>query len=69
MRGQGAALATIIIMLVIVGVASALPRDAELGRLSAEGPVKLSSNKNGVDDSGQRTNSAPWRIACRVIAM
>ena len=48
MRGHGAALATIILMLAIAAGASALPRNAELGRMAAEGPVKLSSSKNGV---------------------
>lgn len=48
MRGQGAALATIIITLVIAGVASALPTDPELGRMSADGPVALSSSRPGV---------------------
>ena len=48
MRGHGAALATIIIMLGIAAGASALPRNPELGRMAAEGPVKISSSKNGV---------------------
>jgi hypothetical protein len=48
MRGHGAALATIFIMLVIAGVASALPRGPELGRVSAEGPVTIGSSKPGV---------------------
>jgi hypothetical protein len=48
MRGHGAALATAILMLVIVGVASALPSNPELGRITADGPVALSSSKKGV---------------------
>ena len=48
MRGHGAALATITIMLGIAAGASALPRNPELGRMAAEGPVKISSSKNGV---------------------
>jgi hypothetical protein len=48
MRGHGAALATIFLLLVIAGVASALPTDPKLGRMSAEGPVTLSSSRNGV---------------------
>ena len=49
MRGHGAALATLIIMLAIAAVASALAAsDAELGRLAAEGPVTLSSTRAGV---------------------
>jgi hypothetical protein len=48
MRGHGAALATIFLLLVIAGVASALPTDPQLGRMSAQGPVSLSSSKNGV---------------------
>src|SRR3954453_2209943 len=48
MRGHGAALATIFLLLLIAGVASALPTDPKLGRMSAEGPVSLSSSKAGV---------------------
>src|SRR3954447_19958360 len=48
MRGHGAALATIFLLLLIAGVASALPTDPKLGRMSAEGPVSLSSRKAGV---------------------
>ena len=48
MRGHGAALATIILLLLIAGVASALPTDPKLGRISAQGPVGLSSSKANV---------------------
>jgi hypothetical protein len=48
MRGQGAALATIFLLLLIAGVASALPTDPQLGRLSAQGPVGLSSSRANV---------------------
>ena len=48
MRGHGAALATIFLLLVIAGVASALPTDPQLGRISAQGPVGLSSSKANV---------------------
>ena len=48
MRRHGAALATAILMLVISSVASALPQAPKLGGLTADGPVKISSSKNGV---------------------
>src|SRR4051794_4664497 len=48
MRGHGAALATIFLLLLIVGVASALPTDPQLGRMSAQGPVSLSSSRSNV---------------------
>jgi hypothetical protein len=48
MRGRGAALATIAILLAIAGVASALPRSPQLGRLAAEGPVTISSSQPGL---------------------
>jgi hypothetical protein len=48
MRGHGAALATILLLLLISGVASALPTDPKLGRMSAEGPVSLSSSRANV---------------------
>src|SRR4051794_14893280 len=48
MRGHAAALATIALMLAIAAGATALPRDAELGRMAADGPVKISSSRNGV---------------------
>jgi len=48
MRGHGAALATIFLLLLIAGVASALPTDPKLGRISAQGPVGLSSSKANV---------------------
>lgn len=38
----------IALLLAVTAVASAGPREAELGRLSADGPVVLSSDKNGV---------------------
>jgi hypothetical protein len=47
MRRHGAALATIFLLL-IAGVASALPTDPKLGRMSAQGPVSLSSSKANV---------------------
>jgi hypothetical protein len=48
MRGHGAALATIFLLLLIAGVASALPTDPKLGRITAQGPVGLSSSKANV---------------------
>jgi len=48
MRGHGAALATIFLLLLIAGVASALPTDPKLGKISAQGPVGLSSSKANV---------------------
>ena len=48
MRGPGAAVATIIVMLAVAAGAFALPRDAELGRIDATGPVTLSSSAPGV---------------------
>ena len=48
MRGHGAALATIFLLLLIAGVASALPTDPKLGSISAQGPVGLSSSKANV---------------------
>ena len=48
MRGPGAAVATLILSLAIAAGAFALPKDAELGRMAAEGPIKLSSNHDGV---------------------
>ena len=41
MRRTPAAIAAAVLLLVIAAVASAGPRDAELGRLAAEGPVTL----------------------------
>ena len=48
MRGPGAAVATLILALAIAAGAFALPKDAELGRMAADGPVTLSSSQNGV---------------------
>ena len=48
MRGPGAAFATLILMLAIAAGAFALPKDAELGRMAADGPVILSSSQPGV---------------------
>ena len=48
MRGPGAAIATLILMLAIAAGAFALPKDAELGRMAADGPVTLSSSRAGV---------------------
>jgi hypothetical protein len=47
MRGPGAAVATLILALAIAAGAFALPKDAELGRMAAEGPITLSSNHDG----------------------
>ena len=47
MRRTPAAIATAVLLLAIAAVASAGPRDAELGRLAAEGPVTLTSNRPG----------------------
>ena len=48
MRGHGAAFATICLLLLIAGVASALPTDPKLGRITAQGPVGLSSSRANV---------------------
>lgn len=48
MRGHGAALATILLLLLIAGVASALPTDPKLGSVKASGPVGLSSSRANV---------------------
>jgi hypothetical protein len=47
MRRTPAVIAAAVLLLVIAAVASAGPRDAELGRIAAEGPVTLSSNHPG----------------------
>jgi len=47
MRGPGATIATLILMLAIAAGAFALPKDAELGRMAADGPVTLSSTRAG----------------------
>ena len=47
MRRTPAVIAAAVLLLVIAAVASAGPRDAELGRIAAEGPVTLSSNRPG----------------------
>ena len=48
MRGPGAAIATLISMLVIAAGAFALPENPELGRIDATGPVTLTSSAPGV---------------------
>jgi hypothetical protein len=48
MRRLRAVVPAILLLLAITAVASAGSREAELGRLSADGPVVLSSTKNGV---------------------
>ena len=48
MRRTPVAIAAAVLLLAIAAVASAGPRDAELGRIAAEGPVTLSSNRPGV---------------------
>jgi hypothetical protein len=48
MRGPGAAIATLILMLAIAAGAFALPNNAELGRIDATGPVTLTSSTPGV---------------------
>jgi len=48
MRRLRAVVPAILLLLAITAVASAGSRDAELGRLAADGPVVLSSSKNGV---------------------
>jgi hypothetical protein len=47
MRRTPIAIAAAVLLLAIAAVASAGPRDAELGRIAAEGPVTLSSNRPG----------------------
>ena len=47
MRRSLAVIPTAVLALAIAAVASAGPRDAELGRLSADGPVTLASNLPG----------------------
>jgi hypothetical protein len=47
MRGPLAVVPAAVLLLVIAAVASAGPRDAKLGRLSADGPVTLASNHPG----------------------
>jgi hypothetical protein len=47
MRGPGAAVATLISMLAIAAGAFALPKDAELGRMAADGPITITSSSNG----------------------
>jgi hypothetical protein len=47
MRGPGAAAATLILMLAIAAGAFALPKDAELGSMAADGPITLSSTRAG----------------------
>ena len=48
MRRLRVVVPAIALLLAITAVAAAGPRDAELGRLSAEGPITLASNHNGV---------------------
>jgi hypothetical protein len=47
-RRLRAVVPAILLLLAVTAVASAGSRDAELGRLAADGPVVLSSSKNGV---------------------
>ena len=47
MRGPGATIATLILMLAIAAGAFALPKGPELGRMAADGPVTLSSTRAG----------------------
>ena len=47
MRGPGATVATLILMLAIAAGAFALPKDAELGRMAADGPVTIASDRAG----------------------
>jgi hypothetical protein len=47
MRGPLVAIPAAVLLLAIAAVASAGPRDAELGRLSADGPVTLASSLPG----------------------
>jgi hypothetical protein len=48
MRLRPAVVPAVAVLLAIAAVASAHPRDAELGRLAADGPITLASNKPGV---------------------
>jgi hypothetical protein len=48
MRLRPAIVPAVAVVLAIAAVASARPRDAELGRLAADGPITLASNKPGV---------------------
>ena len=48
MRLRPAVVPAVAVLLAIAAVASARPRDAELGRLAADGPITLASNKPGV---------------------
>ena len=48
MRGPVVAIPAAVLLLVISAVASAGPREPELGRLAADGPVTLASNQPGV---------------------
>jgi hypothetical protein len=47
-RRPGAVASAVALLLALTGVASAGSRDAELGRLSADGPVTLSATRDGV---------------------
>ena len=47
-RRPGAVVSAVALLLALTGVASAGSRDAELGRLSADGPVTLSATREGV---------------------
>lgn len=47
-RRPGAVVSAVALLLALTGVASAGSRDAELGRLSADGPVTLSATRDGV---------------------
>jgi hypothetical protein len=48
LRRPGAVVPVVAALLALTGVASAGPRDAELGRLSADGPLTLSATRDGV---------------------
>lgn len=47
-RRPGAVVSAVALLLALTGIASAGSRDAELGRLSADGPVTLSATRDGV---------------------
>ncbi len=48
MRRAPVVIAAVVMLLALVAGASALPHDAELGRIAAEGPVTLASDRPGV---------------------
>ena len=47
-RRPGAVVPVVALLLALTGVASAGPREAELGRLEADGPLTLSATRDGV---------------------